>query len=825
MKTKLFLLFLSFSFNSLMATNIILNNFETGSPAVNSLYGASSSIVTNPVSKDNSTGNCLKISRTTTQWWEMIGFTVNFTVPANTVKFVHVLVDYTLSPALSIQLNGVGQIDQFNAYSNFGKWQDVVFAIPGGTGGLTVTSLSIMTDRAIKLNNSTTFGYIDEVILNDTQSFRNDIVLNNFEAGSPAVTAQYGAASSIATNPVSNGNSTLNCLKIGRTTTQWWEAVTFPVNFTVLENTTKYVHILVNCSLKPSLAISLNGSGQISQFNAYNDLENWQDVVFAINGGITGLTVTSLSIQNDIGVKLNNTITYEYIDEVVLSESQFPNYNYFTGNKLYDFEAATAGNITGINTYSSTKDVISYPVANPFITGINTTTNCGKRTALASAQWWSGFEFIFTKPVLVDVNHKTLHLMVTAPVAGQVVLLSVSQEGTSMITNIIRTITTANTWQDLVVDVSNLSYISGVRICLGNNSGTTAVGDYYFDQFSIDASSAPSSSILMNLSLDMNGQTVSPNGVHVAGDFNVWNTTSLELKDPNSDGIYEVSVPISNLNQIYSYKFLNGNSWGSEETVFGTCEFHCNRKVSVGNSTFTVPLVKFSSCNSTGAPIAGLKIACVGNSITEGAGNTSYSKSWPYQLRDLLGTGYYTENLGVSGRTMLKNGDYPWWNEPEYQWTSGLKPDVILIKLGTNDSKTWNWNAINYKADYIEMINKFRAINSNPIIYMVTPAKAYASLWGITDDVIKNQLIPILKQIAFEKAVNLVDMYNATTGMAANFPDNIHPNDAGAKIIAQKIKDNLLKVKPVIVQVLPQANPVINNSYQWFYNDAPIVGS
>ena len=46
-------------------------------------------------------------------------------------------------------------------------------------------------------------------------------------------------------------------------------------------------------------------------------------------------------------------------------------------------------------------------------------------------------------------------------------------------------------------------------------------------------------------------------------------------------------------------------------------------------------------------------------------------------------------NLGVGGRTMMKNGDYPYWNEPQYQQALKSKPDAVVLMLGTNDAKTY----------------------------------------------------------------------------------------------------------------------------------------
>ena len=328
---------------------------------------------------------------------------------------------------------------------------------------------------------------------------------------------------------------------------------------------------------------------------------------------------------------------------------------------------------------------------------------------------------------------------------------------------------------------------------------------------------------LLSLSVDMTEQTISPNGVHVAGNFNGWNPASLAMTDDNADMVYEIVIPvIPKLD--YEYNFLNGNTLTDAEVVFGFCEFRSRRRISVLEEDLTADLVKFGSCNANGAPIQELKIACIGNSITEGgAGN--HVNSWPIQLRNLLGEGYYTENLGVAGTTMLKSGDSPWWNKPQYDYTFWLEPDMVVIKLGTNDSKGGNWDAEEFKADYFAMIDEFRAMPSKPVIYMAKPAKAYSSAYNISDQVIFNQIIPILREIAFEKAVHLIDFYNPTLNMSASFPDGIHPNADGLQVIAQKAKENILRAKPVISLTDSPADTSQNRLYQWFLNGSPLPGT
>ena len=55
-----------------------------------------------------------------------------------------------------------------------------------------------------------------------------------------------------------------------------------------------------------------------------------------------------------------------------------------------------------------------------------------------------------------------------------------------------------------------------------------------------------------------------------------------------------------------------------------------------------------------------IKIACIGNSITYGAGVSNREQNaYPKQLQAMLGDAYFVENFGVSGNTLLKKRRCP----------------------------------------------------------------------------------------------------------------------------------------------------------------------
>jgi acyl-CoA thioesterase I len=185
-----------------------------------------------------------------------------------------------------------------------------------------------------------------------------------------------------------------------------------------------------------------------------------------------------------------------------------------------------------------------------------------------------------------------------------------------------------------------------------------------------------------------------------------------------------------------------------------------------------------------------IKVACVGDSITEGDGVAVQSKSsYPVVLDSILGKGYSVLNCGRSGATMLKKSDLPYWICTEFHNVFAFQPDIIVIKLGTNDSKTYNWNADAYRRDYQSMIDSFQTIATKPKIFIALPVPAFETKWGINDSTITKGVIPILRDLAQKNKLPVIDLYQALSNHAAYFPDKIHPNEAGARAIAVAVAE------------------------------------
>lgn len=193
------------------------------------------------------------------------------------------------------------------------------------------------------------------------------------------------------------------------------------------------------------------------------------------------------------------------------------------------------------------------------------------------------------------------------------------------------------------------------------------------------------------------------------------------------------------------------------------------------------------------------KVACVGNSITDGMGiDMSETYGYPAVLGRRLGAGYEVKNFGVSGRTMLNKGDHPYMKEQAWRDCLGWQPDVVIIKLGTNDSKDIHrqFLATEFAKDAQEMIDSLRALPSNPRIILATPIPAFRDMWTISDSVITNQIIPIIQEVAKKNNLELLDLHTPFTNEKWIQSDAIHPNSDGAAEIAKLVAEQLKKEAP-----------------------------
>ena len=186
-----------------------------------------------------------------------------------------------------------------------------------------------------------------------------------------------------------------------------------------------------------------------------------------------------------------------------------------------------------------------------------------------------------------------------------------------------------------------------------------------------------------------------------------------------------------------------------------------------------------------------IRVACIGDSITDGDGlDLRDANAYPAQMQRMLGKKYNVKNFGLSARTMMNSGNYPYMHEQVWEDALAFNPDIAVIMLGTNDSKPDNWaHKKEFARDLKQMLDALKALPSHPKIYLCKPVPAVKDTWDISEEVIVKEIGPILeKAVKKENLAGLIDLHAAFDGKHDQFvEDGIHPDQRGARTIAETV--------------------------------------
>jgi lysophospholipase L1-like esterase len=185
------------------------------------------------------------------------------------------------------------------------------------------------------------------------------------------------------------------------------------------------------------------------------------------------------------------------------------------------------------------------------------------------------------------------------------------------------------------------------------------------------------------------------------------------------------------------------------------------------------------SASQNQAPI---RVACVGDSLTEGS-------LYPEDLWMLLGEGYEVENFGYHGTTVTLDSPTPYMHEAVFQQALQYNPDIVIIMLGTNDAlpALEQYNAY-FVEDYLTLVAQFKALQSKPQIYLVLPPPILNNGTGLSTEFFDQHIIPDIKEVAEKAQLPTINVYEALKSHPEAFPyDGVHPTDQGAQLIAEAI--------------------------------------
>ena len=190
-----------------------------------------------------------------------------------------------------------------------------------------------------------------------------------------------------------------------------------------------------------------------------------------------------------------------------------------------------------------------------------------------------------------------------------------------------------------------------------------------------------------------------------------------------------------------------------------------------------------------------IRVTCVGDSLTYGSGviKTREMDSYPAQLQKKLGTSHLVTNYGVRNATASADGDVPYVESAPYKKSLTSKPDIVLLMLGTNDSKTYNWDAASYEEGIRSLVQTYKGLDTNPTVYLMLSPYCYAldgsdiAEYQVQPKVVAGEISDIVKKVAKEEGVDVIDLYSVTVDKQERYRDGIHFDAEGYKIIADTI--------------------------------------
>lgn len=206
------------------------------------------------------------------------------------------------------------------------------------------------------------------------------------------------------------------------------------------------------------------------------------------------------------------------------------------------------------------------------------------------------------------------------------------------------------------------------------------------------------------------------------------------------------------------------------------------------------------------------KVVCIGDSITEGF-EIGAEENYPAQLQKMLGEDYQVVNKGVCCSTvmnLLLDGEImalPYVRQERFREALAEKGDIYIFMLGTNDAQDGrddveeitheNCNMIRYKEQFKEwyqyIIDRVKEAAPSAKLYLAMPMPVRNCIWRKHQERYLQQLFPYMEEILAEnKEMVKIDVHKAFEDLGEEagclyLPDNLHPNPAGAELIAKTV--------------------------------------
>jgi lysophospholipase L1-like esterase len=185
-----------------------------------------------------------------------------------------------------------------------------------------------------------------------------------------------------------------------------------------------------------------------------------------------------------------------------------------------------------------------------------------------------------------------------------------------------------------------------------------------------------------------------------------------------------------------------------------------------------------------------VRIACCGDSMTRRPVGKSYSD----QLAKFLGDRYDVRNFGHDGVTALRDSGRPFVKMPEFDAADTFEPNVVVLMLGTNDAANRADVWQRFADDMLWLVHHYQSLPSKPRVILMTPPPLMPGREDPENRLtnLRDKVSPIVRRIAKDEKLTLVELQDdPALADASLYPDKVHLNESGAKIVAQRVRDAL----------------------------------
>ncbi len=319
--------------------------------------------------------------------------------------------------------------------------------------------------------------FIDNVYFWKNPTDTTSQVIEGFEGTAPVFTSFGGAGVEVVTNPdMSGANTTANVARLtkGNGSEVWaggFFEITSPLDLAAFSKIS-----VKTWSPKQGAIVKLKIENQDANITHEVDLNTtianaWEELIYDFSGAPTADYVRIVMFF-DFGNPGDGS-EYYYDDITLVNDSGV------SSLLFQDFEGTVPtftsfGNIAGVEV-----------IANPDMSGANTTSNVAKLTKTSGSEVWAG-AFFETNTALDLTTYSKISVKTWSPKQGAVVKLKIENQDASITHEVDLNTTVANSWEELVYDFSGAPTADYVRVVIFFDFGVNGDdSEYYYDELTL----------------------------------------------------------------------------------------------------------------------------------------------------------------------------------------------------------------------------------------------------------------------------------------------------------------------------------------------------